>query len=120
MSAQQSADPTYGGTVTDPAQTVAKGKGKAVDEIPQDVSMDEDEDSSEEETGPEDEPPEPEEEDEDNMEEIDTDNIITSGRRTRGKSIDFNKVDDGGYPDDDDDDDDDDFEEPDDRDAMEE
>lgn len=61
-----------------------------------------------------------EEEDEDNMEEIDTDNIITSGRRTRGKSIDFNKVDDGGYPDDDDDDDDDDFEEPDDRDAMEE
>lgn len=55
MSAQQSADPTYGGTVTDPAQTVAKGKGKAVDEIPQDVSMDEDEDSSEEETGPEDE-----------------------------------------------------------------
>ena len=50
---QGSADPTAGGTVTDPAQTVAegKGKGKAVE----DVSMGEEDSSSDEETGAEDE-----------------------------------------------------------------
>ncbi len=50
-----STDPTHGGTVSDPAQTVAegKGKGKAVD-APHDVSIGEDEDSSDEETGAED------------------------------------------------------------------
>ena len=61
-----------------------------------------------------------EEADEDNMEEIDTDNIISDGRRTRGKAIDFAKAaqelpEDG----DDDDEDDDDFEEKD-EDAMQE
>jgi hypothetical protein len=30
--------------------------------------------------------------DEDNMEEIDTNNIITGGRRTRGRTIDFAKA----------------------------
>lgn len=152
-----STDPTRGGSVTDPAQTVAagKGKGKATD-VPQDVSMGEDDSSSDEETGAEDEvcilslqcpalpfllthcarsqrksvsletcnprhikPPAnngvtvAEEEDEDNMEEIDTDNIISDGRRTRGKAIDFAKAaeDAGDSLDDDDDDDDDDFEE---------
>ena len=56
---------------------------------------------------------EAEEEDEDNMEEIDTDNIISDGRRTRGKAIDFAKAAEeaAGELDDDDDDDDDDFEE---------
>lgn len=51
-----STDPTRGGSVTDPAQTVAagKGKGKATD-VPQDVSMGEDDSSSDEETGAEDE-----------------------------------------------------------------
>lgn len=155
-----STDPTRGGSVTDPAQTVAagKGKGKATD-VPQDVSMGEDDSSSDEETGAEDEvcllplqcpalpfygtwlthcarsqrksvslklpslqhikPPAhtgataAEEEDEDNMEEIDTDNIISDGRRTRGKSIDFAKAAEaaGDTLDDDDDEDDDDFEE---------
>ena len=54
-----------------------------------------------------------EEEDEDNMEEIDIDNIISDGRRTRGKSIDFVKAAEnaGDELDDDDDEDDDDFEE---------
>ena len=54
-----------------------------------------------------------EEEDEDNMEEIDIDNIISDGRRTRGKSIDFVKAVEnaGDELDDDDDEDDDDFEE---------
>ena len=47
------------------------------------------------------------------MEEIDTDNIISDGRRTRGKAIDFAKAaeDAGDTLDDDDDEDDDDFEE---------
>ena len=63
---------------------------------------------------------EEEEPDEDNMEEIDTDNILSNGRRTRGKNIDFAKAaeelpEDG----DDDDEDDDDFEEKDDS-AMQE
>ena len=54
---QSTIDTTQGGTNTNPAQTVAegKGKGKAVDTAPHDVSMDEDEDSSDEETGAEDE-----------------------------------------------------------------
>ena len=54
-----------------------------------------------------------EEEDEDNMEEIDTDNIIPSGRRTRGKTIDFAEAakNAGDELEDDEDDDDDDFEE---------
>jgi hypothetical protein len=49
------------------------------------------------------------------MEEIDTDNIISDGRRTRGKSIDFAKAAENAGDelddDDDDDDEDDDFEE---------
>ena len=66
-----------------------------------------------------------EEEDPDNMEEISTENIINDGRRTRGKTIDFEKAARdaaaAGEPigDDDDDDDDEDFEEHND-DAMEE
>ena len=53
-----------------------------------------------------------EEEDEDNMEEIDVDNIINDGRRTRGKTIDFAKAaeDAGDALDEDDEDEDDDFE----------
>lgn len=49
-----STDPTQGGTVTDPAQTVAEGKGKGKAET-QDVSMGEEDSSSDEETGAEDE-----------------------------------------------------------------
>ncbi|KAL6720306.1 Histone H2A.Z-specific chaperone CHZ1 [Lecanora helva] len=101
---------------TDPAQTVAEGKGKAkaTDFTGQDVSMGEEDSSSDEETGAEDESKEePEEDDDDNMEEIDTENIISDGRRTRGKSIDFAKAAEnaGDELEDDDDDDDDDFEE---------
>lgn len=49
------------------------------------------------------------------MEEIDTDNIITSGRRTRGKVIDFAKAAENtkDLEDDDEEDDDEDFEAPD-------
>ncbi len=53
------------------------------------------------------------------MEEISTDNIINSGRRTRGKNIDFAKAAaEAGDADDDEEDDDEDFVEKD-EDAME-
>lgn len=57
--------------------------------------------------------------DEDDMGEIDTSNIL--GGRTRGKAIDYNKVDPSEFPEDDEDEDDDDFEDPDaNNDAMQE
>jgi hypothetical protein len=57
--------------------------------------------------------PTEDEADEDNMEEIDPSNIISSGRRTRGRQIDFAKAaQELSEVDDEDDDDDDDFEEP--------
>ena len=54
---QDKIDTTIKGNESNPAQTVAegKGKGKAVDLAPQDVSMGEDDSSSDEETGAEDE-----------------------------------------------------------------
>lgn len=53
-----------------------------------------------------------EEADDDNMEEIDESNIITGGRRTRGKNIDFAKAAQELGDDEEDEEDDDDFEEP--------
>ncbi|CAO1602180.1 hypothetical protein XANCAGTX0491_005810 [Xanthoria calcicola] len=117
MSASSATDPTQGGTITDPAQSVAeKGKGKATE----DVSMGEDDDdSSDEETGAEEDEPEQAVEDEDDMREIDAANIV--GDRTRGKAIDYNKIDPSEFPEDDEDEDDDDFEDPDaNNDAMQE
>ena len=58
--------------------------------------------------------------DEDNMEEIDLDNIIPDGRRTRGRQIDFAKAAEELPEDDEDEDEDDDFEGADDDDKMEE
>ena len=54
---QDKVDTTLKGNESNPAQTVAegKGKGKAVNIAPQDVSMGEDDSSSDEETGAEDE-----------------------------------------------------------------
>ncbi|KAI9792763.1 MAG: hypothetical protein M1835_007674, partial [Candelina submexicana] len=108
-----------------PADATAeeKGKGKAYVSDIKDLSMGEEESSSDEETGAEDNVADvPEDDDEDNMEEIDVDNIITNGRRTRGKTIDFAEAAKtaGEDLDDDDEDEDDDFEEKDDVDAMEE
>lgn len=55
------------------------------------------------------------------MEEIDTSNIISDGRRTRGRKIDFAKAaEDFPEDDDEDEDEDDDFEAADDDDKMEE
>ncbi|KAF5863132.1 Histone H2A.Z-specific chaperone [Aspergillus alliaceus] len=94
-----------------------KGKGKAAqDPTVMDVSMDEGEsDESENEDIMEEE----DEEDGDNLEPISADNIIDGGRRTRGKSIDFQKAaeklkDDEG----DDDEDDEDFAPDDNDDSM--
>jgi hypothetical protein len=54
------------------------------------------------------------------MEEIDTSNILSDGRRTRGRQIDFAKAAEELPEEEDDEDDDDDFEGPDDDDKMEE
>ncbi|KEZ46125.1 hypothetical protein SAPIO_CDS0984 [Scedosporium apiospermum] len=88
-----------------------KGKGKAIAEEHVDTAMDEDDDDDDEEE--EDEANDAEEEEEDNLDEIDTNNIINSGRRTRGRIIDFAKAAEENPPDDDDDEDDDDFQAPD-------
>lgn len=60
------------------------------DEVPPEKSDDEkkDDDKSDDESGEE----EAFDDEEDDLAEIDTTNIITSGRRTRGKVIDFNKA----------------------------
>jgi hypothetical protein len=57
--------------------------------------------------------------DDDNMEEIDTSNILSDGRRTRGRQIDFAKAAEE-LPEEEEEEDDDDFEEPADEDKMEE
>ncbi|EKG11234.1 Histone chaperone domain CHZ [Macrophomina phaseolina MS6] len=108
MSAQNTDTSMAGGDTT-----LDKGKGKAAEPTREDVSMGE-EDSSDEESGAEEQAPEPEEVDEDNMEEIDPDNIIQDGRRTRGKTIDFTKANEDAGLEDYDEDDDEDFEDPDD------
>lgn len=54
------------------------------------------------------------------MEEIDTSNIISGGRRTRGRQIDFAKAAEELPEEEEDEDDDDDFEEPVEEDKMEE
>lgn len=58
--------------------------------------------------------------DDDNMEEIDTSNIISGGRRTRGRQIDFAKAAEELPEDEEDEDDDGDFEAPADEDKMDE
>ncbi|KAF4981191.1 hypothetical protein FZEAL_2960 [Fusarium zealandicum] len=81
-----------------------KGKGKAqAEQAPDDTTMDEDDDDDSDE---EEEVAEP---DEDGMEEIDLDNIVEGGRRTRGAVIDFAKAAEQHPADDDEDEDDDDF-----------
>ncbi|OAX80767.1 hypothetical protein ACJ72_04898 [Emergomyces africanus] len=69
-----------------------KGKGKAADHHPaDDVSMGEDEESSSDESVVEDVTVDEDEDDtaQDNLEPISAANIISDGRRTRGKTIDF-------------------------------
>ncbi|WYZ37517.1 hypothetical protein EsH8_II_001023 [Colletotrichum jinshuiense] len=91
-----------------------KGKGKAVaaeETVEKSDAMEEDEDSSDEE-----ETAEVAEagDDEDGMDEIDLNNIVEGGRRTRGRVIDFAKAAQENPAEDEDDEDDDDFHAPDD------
>ncbi|KAK1506181.1 histone chaperone domain CHZ [Colletotrichum lupini] len=86
-----------------------KGKGKAVaaeEPVEKSDAMDEDEDSSDEEEAPE---AAEAVEEEDGMEEIDLNNIVEGGRRTRGRVIDFAKAAEENPAEEDDDEDDDDF-----------
>ncbi|KAF7550576.1 hypothetical protein G7046_g7962 [Stylonectria norvegica] len=85
----------------------SKGKGKAVAEpTHDDATMDEDDDSDDDEDEETEEHVEPEE---DGLEEIDLNNIVEGGRRTRGQVIDFAKAAEEQPADDDDEEDDDDF-----------
>ncbi|RYP50094.1 hypothetical protein DL768_004298 [Monosporascus sp. mg162] len=109
-------DPT---TVAEPVETKGKGKAAATEE-PADTSMDEDDDDDEDEEEVADAA---EDEEEDGMEEIDLNNIVEGGRRTRGRVIDWAKAAEENPAEDDDDEDEDDFEpekEKDDDDKMDE
>jgi len=74
----------------------SKGKGKAVEQTSDiemhDDDMDIDEEEEDDEEFEEEDEAEPAEEEEDDMAEIDLNNIVDSGRRTRGKQIDFAKA----------------------------
>ncbi|KAL0940706.1 histone chaperone domain chz [Colletotrichum truncatum] len=107
------------GSVTDPTtnapEVETKGKGKEVaseEPVEQSEAMEEDDESSDEEEN-NNETAEPADED-DGMDEIDLNNIVEGGRRTRGRVIDFAKAAEENPADDDDDDEDDDFQAPDD------
>ncbi|KAL2107636.1 hypothetical protein VUR80DRAFT_4970 [Thermomyces stellatus] len=94
-----------------------KGKGKvAAEEQPVDTAMDEDDDDDDddEDEDEDDEGGDGAEEEDDGMEEIDQNNIIEGGRRTRGRVIDFAKAaEENPAPADEDEDDDEDFQAPD-------
>ncbi|KAK2733205.1 Histone H2A.Z-specific chaperone [Myotisia sp. PD_48] len=83
----------------DASAPLDKGKGRAVEHAPaQDVSMGEDGSSSDEEEQEDDDdlPAAVDEEDEEeaneDLEPISTENIISGGRRTRGKAINYAEV----------------------------
>ncbi|GAO17686.1 hypothetical protein UVI_02058410 [Ustilaginoidea virens] len=94
------------------AESKGKGKGKAAEPAShrEDAAMDED---GEDDVVDEDEDDDDDEDDEDDdgLEEIDLDNIVDGGRRTRGTTIDFAKAAES-LPADEDDEDDEDFEPP--------
>ncbi|KAL7950982.1 hypothetical protein V8C42DRAFT_308139 [Trichoderma barbatum] len=87
----------------------SKGKGKAVqDDVPRDTAMDEDDDEDDDDEEDDDE--EAAEPDEDGLEEIDLNNIVEGGRRTRGAQIDYARAaEQTPMEDDDEDEDDEDF-----------
>ncbi|KAL4973212.1 histone chaperone domain CHZ-domain-containing protein [Aspergillus desertorum] len=88
-----------------------KGKGKAVEEM--DVSMDEEEEEESEESDAEAMVEDEDDDGDSNLEPVSTDNIISGGRRTRGKTIDYqeaaSKIGADDMDDDDEEDDDEDF-----------
>ncbi|GJD02054.1 Histone chaperone domain CHZ [Colletotrichum higginsianum IMI 349063] len=95
-----------------PEETKGKGKAVAAEEpVEKSDAMEEDEESSDEEENTE---VAEAVEEEDGMEEIDLNNIVEGGRRTRGRVIDFAKAAEENPAEDDEDDEDDDFQAPDD------
>ncbi|KAL6855337.1 Histone H2A.Z-specific chaperone CHZ1 [Amphichorda felina] len=93
-----------------------KGKGKApAEDVPQDTAMNDDDDDDDSSSDEEEEEQAAQGDDgEDGLEEIDLNNIVEGGRRTRGQIIDFAKAaEQNPVDDDDEDDDDDDFTPPD-------
>ncbi|KAH9908079.1 hypothetical protein F4778DRAFT_461274 [Xylariomycetidae sp. FL2044] len=98
-------DPTKATQAVEPK---GKGKGPATEE-PKDNAMDEDDDDEDEEEDAEGD--DGDEDAEDGMDEIDLNNIVEGGRRTRGRVIDWAKAaEENPAEDDDDDEDEDDFE----------
>ncbi|OAQ60965.1 histone chaperone domain CHZ domain-containing protein [Pochonia chlamydosporia 170] len=95
-----------------------KGKGKAAaEDVPHtgDAAMDEDDDEDDDDDDDDDDDEEENAaggEEEDGMEEIDLNNIVDGGRRTRGAKIDFAKAAEQLPADEDEEDDDEDFQPP--------
>ncbi|KAJ3483173.1 hypothetical protein NLG97_g7368 [Lecanicillium saksenae] len=101
----------------DPATGFAedKGKGKAAERVHDDAQMEDDDEDDDEDEDEDDDDFEGENEGEDiedGADEVDLNNIVEGGRRTRGAKIDFAKAAAENPADDDDDEDDDDFEPP--------
>ncbi|OAA77084.1 Histone chaperone domain CHZ [Akanthomyces lecanii RCEF 1005] len=103
-------DPATGGFAEE------KGKGKAAERVQDNAQMDDDDDEDDDEDDDDDDEDfegENEGEDiEDGADEVDMDNIVEGGRRTRGAKIDFAKAAAENPADDEDDEDDEDFEPP--------
>ncbi|KAL6901398.1 hypothetical protein GGI43DRAFT_404850 [Trichoderma evansii] len=86
----------------------SKGKGKATqDDVPHATAMDEDDDDEDEDDDDDELEEETAEPDEDGLEEIDLNNIVEGGRRTRGAQIDYARAAEQTPMDDDDEDEDD-------------
>ncbi|KAI0900853.1 hypothetical protein F4806DRAFT_450127 [Annulohypoxylon nitens] len=108
MATDNSATLPQDGSATAAAEQPLKGKGKSTAEEPVDTTMDEDDDDDDEE---EEEGEGGEEDADDNMDEIDLNNIVDGGRRTRGRVIDWAKAaQDHPAEEEDDEDDEDDYE----------
>ncbi|KAI1210401.1 uncharacterized protein F4807DRAFT_423284 [Annulohypoxylon truncatum] len=108
MATDNSATVPQDSSATKASEQPLKGKGKATAaEEPADTTMDEDDDDDED----EDEAEEGGDDDaDDNMDEIDLNNIVDGGRRTRGRVIDWAKAAQEHPAEDDDDEDEDDYE----------
>ncbi|KAI5863352.1 histone chaperone domain CHZ-domain-containing protein [Durotheca rogersii] len=98
-------DPTKAASEEQVLQT--KGKGKAAEDVG-DTSMNEDDDDDDEDDDEENEAGD--DDADDNLDEIDLNNIVEGGRRTRGRVIDWAKAaEENPTGDDDDDEDEDDY-----------
>ncbi|OTA53435.1 hypothetical protein K449DRAFT_440045 [Hypoxylon sp. EC38] len=107
MASESSATIPQDGSATKASeQPVQKGKGKATEE-PVDTTMDEDDDDDDED---EEENEGGDEDADDNLDEIDLNNIVEGGRRTRGRVIDWAKAAQDNPAEDDDEDDEDEYE----------